>query len=140
LQRFVSEFRDQGEVDVQYVDLQSPVRKVANQRCSLPETDCAPDGYFFSIGDRCITAVEELIEDGEAASCYIQSPYITTAPIGFWNDVHLSTQFNQVIASAVLDQLTGGTENVKSLGEAEGVLRNYFRSGKGRSRHPRSRK
>jgi len=142
LQRFVSEFRNQGEVDVQYVDIQGPIKKVANQLLSKQPGNppLVRQGYFYSIGDRCITAVQTLIEAGQAASCFSEDPYITTAPIGFWNDVHLSTQFNQVIASAVLDQLTGGTENVKSLGEAEGVLRDYFRSGKGHSGHHRSRR
>jgi hypothetical protein len=48
----------------------------------------------------------------------------------------LSTQFNQVIASAVLDQLsTDGTQDVKTLGEAKKTIRGYFRSDKGHSGH-----
>jgi len=143
LQRFVGEFRDQGEVDVQYVDLQGPISKVANQLLSKQSGNEPPihQGYFFSIGDRCITAVQTLIEAGQAASCFSEAPYITGAPIGFWNDVHLSTQFNQVIASAVLDQLnTDGTEEVKNLGEAKKALMRYFGPGKGHSGHPRSRR
>ena len=130
-------------MDVQYVDLQGPISKVANQLLSKQSGNesLIHQGYFFSIGDRCITAVQTLIEAGQAASCFSEAPYIAGAPIGFWNDVHLSTQFNQVIASAVLDQLsTDGTEDVKTLGEAKKTIRGYFRSDKGHSGRPRSRR
>lgn len=141
LRRFVSEYTDQGEVDVEYVDLQSPMEEVMNQFCSLEPDDCAPQGYFFTTGERCISAVQPLIAAGGAASCFHQDPYITGAPIGFWNDAHLSTQYYQVIASTLLSQLTGGTQDTKaqqtldtkkSLNEVEEILMHFFRSEKGR--------
>jgi hypothetical protein len=74
---------------------------------------------------------------GKAASCFSQENYITGAPIGFWNDAHLSTQYYQVIASTLLDHFAGRTEKVetwrfllalKRLEKVEEILTRLFRS------------
>jgi hypothetical protein len=130
LKHFINEQKDQGLVDVEYVDIQKPMRDVANRLISLqPEIN---EGYFFSIGQRCVEPTAELIDAGLSASCFSQE---MGPPIGFWNDAHLSTQYYQIIASAVLDELGGktmpehGSDSDMTLEDVEDLFTRLFRDG-----------
>ena len=82
-----------------YVDIQTPIGNAANSFFINSRRS-----YFFSIGERCVVATSQIIQQGEAASCFEKED--VTIPIGFWNDAHLSTQYYQLIAAAVLEKFT----------------------------------
>ena len=83
---------------IAFVDIQTPIRKVANSLIIGGQ-----EGYFFSIGEQCVDETAGIVQQGKAVSCFKKN---VPLPIGFWNLSHLGTQYDQVIASAVLDKLT----------------------------------
>ena len=101
LQRRISDFRSDT---VQYVDIQTPIGNAAESFFVGFRR-----GYFFTIGDQCVEATSSIIQQGEAASCFTRKD--VPIPIGFWNDAHLSTQYYQLLAAAVLDTFSPGQFN-----------------------------
>ena len=83
---------------IAFVDIQTPIRKAANSLIIGGQ-----EGYFFSIGEQCVDETAGTVQQGKAVSCFKRN---VPLPIGFWNLSHLGTQYNQIIASAVLDKLT----------------------------------
>ncbi|GJL70599.1 MAG: hypothetical protein NPIRA06_32340 [Nitrospirales bacterium] len=81
---------------IAFVDIQTPIRNAANTFFIGRHP-----GYFFSIGEQCVDETAGIIQLGKAASCFSNN---VSLPIGFWNASHLSTQFNQLIAAAVLEE------------------------------------
>ena len=78
-----------------YVDIQEPIRVAADSFFIRSR-----QGYFKTIGERCIDETQRRIELGEAASCFTERD--VRIPVGFWNDSHLGSQYYQLIANAVL--------------------------------------
>jgi hypothetical protein len=89
----------------------NPWRERLSRICHTTAAANKPSWLFFTIGQRCVEPTAGLIEAGLPASCFSQ---VMGSPIGFWNDSHMSTQFYQIIASAVLDQLSGKINTSKS--------------------------
>ncbi|WP_428356210.1 hypothetical protein [Methyloprofundus sp.] len=103
-------------------DILTPIKKVANRFFSNGGDNTNHQGYFFSIGQRCVVKTGETIANGSAASCYFENVDIPTA---FWNDAHPATQFQQVIATAVLDQLSEENSNRRNRREQVGPTYEY---------------
>ena len=82
---------------IAFVDIQTPIRKAANSLIIGGQ-----EGYFFSIGEQCVDETAGTVQQGKAVSCFKKN---VPLPIGFWNLSHMGTQYNQIIASAVLDKL-----------------------------------
>ncbi|MDR4460555.1 MAG: SGNH/GDSL hydrolase family protein [Nitrospirales bacterium] len=81
-----------------FVDIQTPIQNAADTLFIGGQA-----GYYFSIGEQCVDATAGIIQQGKAASCFSKD---VPLPIGFWNLSHLATQYNQLIAAAVLENLT----------------------------------
>ncbi|GJL59480.1 MAG: hypothetical protein NPIRA03_23370 [Nitrospirales bacterium] len=81
---------------IKFIDIQTPIRNAANTFFIGRHA-----GYFYSIGEQCVDETAGIIQLGKAASCFNNN---VPVPIGFWNASHLSTQFNQLIAAAVLEE------------------------------------
>ena len=82
---------------IAFVDIQTPIREVANTFVIGGQ-----EGYFFSIGEQCVDETAGIVQQGKAVSCFKKD---VPLPIGFWNLSHLGTQYDQIIAAAVLKEL-----------------------------------
>jgi hypothetical protein len=88
--------RNFDSTQVKYIDIQEPIAQLVFDHGPLSV-------YAQTLGEMCDASVsQEGIQKGEAVSCYDNNNRF----IGWWNQAHLSTQFNQLIASTVLENLS----------------------------------
>jgi hypothetical protein len=81
---------------VQFVDIETPINELIFKKHMF-------FSYLQTLGESCINHTNQnKFMEGDAVSCFTGD---VNFPIGWWNDFHLSTQLNQVIAHAILTAL-----------------------------------
>ncbi|MEM9243031.1 MAG: SGNH/GDSL hydrolase family protein [Pseudomonadota bacterium] len=87
-------------VTVKYIDIQDPINLAVAPGTGYALTVAASEKCDMPSGNAETIATKLL--QGDAVSC---TQDVDPKPIGWWNNAHISTQLNQVVANAVLNNV-----------------------------------
>ncbi|MEM9242860.1 MAG: hypothetical protein AAGA27_02230 [Pseudomonadota bacterium] len=79
-------------IHIAYVDIATPIKQQLSRNNAV--------NYYNTLGQRCEDTAVSDIKNGDAVNCYDAPSH----PLGWWNNSHVATQLNQLIAYSILRQ------------------------------------